>query len=87
MSHSILRRALGMALACGLLATGAVFAATPYTATLKSNRNRLINDWAARKGYGDVCQAWASLSCPAKGAFLTLTRFGHAWCPVRRARR
>jgi hypothetical protein len=73
MSSSILRRAMGMAVACGLLATGAVFAATPYTATLKSNRNRLINDWAARKGYGDACQAWSSLSCPAKGAFLTLT--------------
>ena len=61
-------------LALAMLVCAAVLGAeTASAATLKANRNRLFADWAARKGYADVCQAWNGLSHPAKGAFLTLT--------------
>lgn len=46
---------------------------TPFSNTLDANRNRLFNDWAARNGQSNVCQAWANLNCEAKGAFITLT--------------
>ncbi|HEX3554075.1 MAG TPA: hypothetical protein VIA62_12685 [Thermoanaerobaculia bacterium] len=43
-------------------------------ASLDANRNRLFADWAARNGQsGDLCQAWQSMTCSAKGSFLTLT--------------
>ena len=68
MQCSTRKLALAAALCVSLLGAEAASAAT-----LKANRNRLFADWAARKGYSDVCQAWNSLSHPAKGAFLTLT--------------
>jgi hypothetical protein len=50
------------------------FSGTPYSRSLDANRNRLFADWAARNGQsGNLCQAWASLSCSTKGSFLTLT--------------
>ncbi len=50
------------------------FTSTPYSRSLDANRNRLFADWAARHGQsGDLCQAWAALSCSTKGSFLTLT--------------
>lgn len=49
------------------------FTATPYTRSLTANRNRIFSDWAARNGQSDVCQAWQTMSCSAKGSFLTLT--------------
>jgi len=74
LKHNVTNLALGVALCAGLLCSGAASAAEPYTATLKSNRNRLFADWAARNGQSaNVCQAWQNLSCAAKGAFITLT--------------
>lgn len=50
------------------------FTNTPHSRSLDANRNRLFADWAARNGQsGNLCQAWASMSCSAKGSFLTLT--------------
>ena len=44
------------------------------TDSLQRNRDRLLADWAERKGYGgDVCRAWGDLSPSAQGAFLTIT--------------
>jgi hypothetical protein len=56
-----------------ILALSLLGAGTASAANLKTNRNRLFADWAARKGYSNVCQAWSGLSHAAKGAFLTLT--------------
>jgi hypothetical protein len=50
------------------------FTSTPYSRSLDANRNRLFADWAARNGQsGNLCQAWAAMSCTTKGSFLTLT--------------
>jgi len=42
-------------------------------ASLKTNRDRLLNSYASHKGYADRYQAWASMTESQKGVFLTLT--------------
>jgi len=49
------------------------FTDTPYSRSLDANRNRLFANWAALHGQSDLCQAWQSQTCGAKGVFLTLT--------------
>jgi hypothetical protein len=49
------------------------FPAMTARADLDSNREHLIRDWGAHMGYANVCEAWQSLNCSLKGAFLTLT--------------
>jgi len=65
--------ALAMACCAALSASGILHAATPYSDTLDANRNRLFAEWVTRQGQSNACQAWDTLSCSAKGAFLTLT--------------
>ena len=48
-------------------------ASTLDAASLDASRNRLFADWAAHNGQPELCQAWQSMSCSAKGSFLTLT--------------